>query len=192
MSKFLKSQSEDNNALFNWKIHTITKSDRCGRLDNGPESQRSKIFWIRMVSGKIINLNHEKVLKSSFLGGLKSYRISKILDNSWSMLCRGKKCSSRISIAFDTEKIKCKSGKILPETLAVDLDNKMNYRCFHQHSEKMCLGANFNSYGSLRSVAQANDNACKVIAHSQDCPNNTEHEILLKRTKEIPKRLYRT
>ena len=51
MSKFLKSQNEDTNACFNWIIAAITKSDRCGRLDDGPESIRSKIFWIRLPSG---------------------------------------------------------------------------------------------------------------------------------------------
>ena len=60
MSKFLKSQSADKNALFHWQIQAITKSDKCGRLDNGPESQRSKIFWIKMPSGKIFILNHER------------------------------------------------------------------------------------------------------------------------------------
>ena len=52
MSKFLKSQNEDENAFFEWKIHAITKSDICGAYDDGPESLRSKVFWIFLPDGK--------------------------------------------------------------------------------------------------------------------------------------------
>ena len=105
------------------------------------------------------------------------------------MLCRGKKCTSRISITFDDKKIKCVDGKFKTNNLSIELDNKDNYRVFHQHSEKMCLGTVFNSYGSLQTVAQANANECKIIAHSQDCPNLSDLDILLKQTKENRQKL---
>ena len=80
-------------------------------------------------------------------------------------------------------------GKFMSDNLQIELDNKDNYRVFHQHSEKMCLGTVFNSYGSLQTVAQANANECKVTAHSQDCPNMNDLDILLKRTKENRQKL---
>ena len=106
------------------------------------------------------------------------------------MICRGKNCKSRISIVFDCEKIFCIDGKFTEANTAMELENIQNFRCFHQHSEKMCLGQNFDSYGSIiHSVVQSNDNACKITSHSESCQNMTERDILLKRIKENRQKL---
>ena len=127
MSKYIKAQNADTNSLFDWDIAAITRSDQIGKMNDESSALRSKLFWIKLPDGKklvcITCKSH-----SLFVGRLKSYRINKILKESLSCVCRSKKCNSRISLYFDTEKIFVDNGKFSTNNSIDELNDPSNYR----------------------------------------------------------------
>ena len=52
MSKYQKALDPDTNAIYDWEIVSITKSAKVGKLVAGQQSMRSRIFWIKLPTGK--------------------------------------------------------------------------------------------------------------------------------------------
>ena len=75
MSKYSKALSSEQNSIFDWQVEAITKSRKVGRTLDGHEAMRSKLFWMRLPDGKILDFfyisNHNR----------RFYRFTQIVSN---------------------------------------------------------------------------------------------------------------
>jgi len=119
MSKLLKADDPRLNGVINWRIHSIQKTQKNGKTPDSYESQRSKIFNIVDCNGKINShlIQFTEILWSSlvekvlYLDKIYSYTISAIQAKSLSLRCRGKSCTSSLSVVFDTKVIKIENNR---------------------------------------------------------------------------------
>ena len=52
MSKYQKALNKDKNAIYEWEIKEITKSNKVGKSLDGPAVMRSRLFWLKLPDGK--------------------------------------------------------------------------------------------------------------------------------------------
>ena len=50
-SNFFKADNPDLNAIWNWKVKAIHKSNKVGKINEGYLSTRSKLFFVEDSSG---------------------------------------------------------------------------------------------------------------------------------------------
>ena len=52
MSKYQKALNKDKNAIYEWEIKEITKSNKVGKSLDGPAVMRSRLIWLKLPVGK--------------------------------------------------------------------------------------------------------------------------------------------
>ena len=126
MSKYSKALLEDKNAVFEWEIISITKSNKIGRSLNGPEVMRSRLFWMRLPNGKNWIFYHfdDRLM---IVDAVKIYRINKIIKWSFSLIGSDPNCKARLSMTFN-EKIICEKDRFSPNNTLDELNNAANYK----------------------------------------------------------------